>query len=94
MSKPELVHEREVYGFTLRHSHQNEYAVLVNAAGVEEEFSEDLGMISQGAASATLLAITAAKRGKAENEALRKSLRDAPPADEPDTDVILESEGE
>ena len=29
----QLVHEREVYGFTLRHSHENDYAVLVDAAG-------------------------------------------------------------
>lgn len=95
MSKPELVHERDVYGFTLRHSHENEYAVLVDAAGVEQEFVEDLGMIAQGAPSATLLAIHAAKRGQADNEALRQSLKNQPPAEnEPDTDVMLESEGE
>lgn len=94
MSKPELVHEREVYGFTLRHSHHNERAVLVDASGVEQEFSEERGMIAQGAPSATLLAITAAKRGQSDNEALRKSLKEAPPADEPDTDLMLEREGE
>lgn len=102
MSKPELVHEREVYGFTLRHSHANDYAVLVDAAGTEQEFAENLGMIAQGAPSATLLAITAAKRGQADNDALRKMLKSPPVVvdsplpmeDEPDTDVLLESEGE
>ena len=94
MSKPELIHERDCYGFTLRHSHANDYAVLVDAAGDEQEFVENLGMVSQGAPSATLLAITAAKRGQADNEALRKSLANKPVEDEPDTDVIVESEGE
>lgn len=101
MSKPELVHERDCYGFTLRHSHANDYAVLVDAAGNSQEFAENLGMIAQGAPSATLLAIAAAKRGQADNEALRKSLKepkpvvvDSPLSDEPDTDVELESEGE
>jgi hypothetical protein len=97
MSKPELAHEREVYGCTLKHSHDNAYAVLVDADGHEQEFTENLGMIAQGAPSATLLAIHAAKRDrdaraldKAEEAKAKRAAANVPTPPPAET----ESEGE
>jgi hypothetical protein len=96
--KPALEHEREVYGYTLRHSHDNDYAVLVDFEGKEQEFSENLGMIAQGAPSATLLAITKAKQTQAEHEKAKVDARKTEKAivvDSPlPTDEPLESEGD
>jgi hypothetical protein len=96
--KPALEHERQAYGCTLKHSHDNAYAVLVDGDGHEQEFTENLGMIAQGAPSATLLAIHAAKRDqearahdKAEEAKAKRASAKAPttpPAPE------TESEGE
>lgn len=102
MSKPELVHERVVYGCTLKHSHENDYAVLVDADGAEQEFLEDLGMIAQGAPSATLLAIHAAKRdqearvlSKADKAKAKRAAAEEPtPEPDPTPAVETESEGE
>lgn len=59
--KPELTHACEHYGCTIRHTLDNDHAVMVAPDGSEQAFSENLGMIAQGAPSATLLAIHAAK---------------------------------
>lgn len=100
--KPALEHERQVYGCTLKHSHANDYAVLVDADGKEQEFLENQGMVVQGAPSATLLAIHAAKRDqearaldKAEEAKAKRAAANAPPQPPAaEAEVETESEGD
>lgn len=100
--KPELVHERVVYGCNLKHSHENDYAVLTDPDGKEHIFVDDPGMIAQGAPSATLLAIHAAKRDQAaraqdkieEAKAKRYAAMKPVVVDSPIENEATESEGE
>lgn len=59
--KPELTHERDAYGCKIRHAFHNDYAVLTDPDGREQEFQVDRAMIAQGADSATLEAVRWAK---------------------------------
>lgn len=83
MSKDqELTHEYQQYGCTIRHTLEGDYATVTTPDGAEHQFSENLGMIAQGAPSAHLLAIQAAKADMRQRAAKKAAERTKPQADQ------------